>query len=197
MSEDAAAKRRARQTVINLGLSLAATLGIVLVTVLGVPRDDSARHNPADYKAEGQAAAESSNLPILLPELEPGWWANNTRWSASAAAKDGVATWYVGFVGPKNQFIGMTQAFDTNPTWIAFQILNSVLKGTKNVGDVEWTIWQAAEPSDPPKTRDKLWSATIAGPDGSETSLLIYGTGTDAEFTKFATALNVAIEEGK
>ncbi|MEY4981103.1 MAG: hypothetical protein RL174_441, partial [Actinomycetota bacterium] len=48
MSDDAAAKRRAKQTVINLLLSLAATLGIVIVTVLAVPRDDSNRIQPVD-----------------------------------------------------------------------------------------------------------------------------------------------------
>ena len=193
MSEDAAAKRRARQTVINLALSLAATLGIVLITVLGVPRDDSARHNAVDYKAEGVAASESSNLPILLPELESGWWANNTRWTAPTAAKDGVATWYAGFVGPKNQFIGMTQAFGTNPTWVALQLLNSVQTGTKTTGRIEWTVWQAAQLSDPPKTRDHVWSASLTGKNDSQTTLLIYGTATEAEFTKFANALDAAI----
>lgn len=200
MSEDAAAKRRARQTVINLGLSLAATLGIVLITVLGVPRDDSARHNPVDYVAEGQAATESSNLPILLPKLESGWWANNTRWTASAAAKDGVATWYAGFVGPKNQFIGITQAFGSNPTWLALQVATSVQKGTKTIGNIEWTLWQAAEPSDPPKTKDQIWSATLTRGGGeaseSQDALLIYGTATEAEFEEFAKALSDSLGQG-
>ena len=66
---DAAAQRRARQTVINLGLSLAATLGIVLALVLIVPRDDSNRIQPVDFKDIAAGAVETTGLPLIVPEL--------------------------------------------------------------------------------------------------------------------------------
>lgn len=119
-NQDSAAKHRAKQTVINLVLSLVATLGIVLVTVLIVPRDDSNRIKPVDYLAVATAAESSSELNLVAPELPEGWWANQAKWSVGAA--DGVKVWKVGFVGPKNQYIGLTQAFGVNPTWVAQKV---------------------------------------------------------------------------
>jgi hypothetical protein len=45
---DAAAARRARQTLINLLLSLLATVGVMVLLVLAVPRDDSNRVQPVE-----------------------------------------------------------------------------------------------------------------------------------------------------
>lgn len=120
-NEESAAKHRAKQTVVNLALSLLATLGIVLVTVLIVPRDDSNRIQPVDYMAVATAAESSSKLNIAAPALPEGWWANQAQWSAGST--DGVKVWKVGFVGPDNQYIGLTQAFDVNPTWVAQRVL--------------------------------------------------------------------------
>lgn len=118
---DSAAKHRAKQTVINLVLALVATLGIVLVTVLVVPRDDSNRIKPVDYLSAAASAEESSKLNIAAPaDLPEGWWANQAKWSETAA--DGVKVWKVGFVGPQNQYVGITQAFDVNPTWVALAL---------------------------------------------------------------------------
>jgi hypothetical protein len=118
-AEDSAAKHRAKQTVVNLILSIIATLGIVLITILIVPRDDSNRIKPVDYLAVAASAEASSNLNLIAPALPEGWWANQARWST--AASDGVLVWKVGFVGPDNQYIGLTQAFKVNPTWVSLR----------------------------------------------------------------------------
>ena len=118
-AEDSAAKHRAKQTVVNLILSIIATLGIVLITILIVPRDDSNRIKPVDYLAVAASAEASSNLNLIAPALPEGWWANQARWSS--AASDGVLVWKVGFVGPDNQYIGLTQAFKVNPTWVSLR----------------------------------------------------------------------------
>jgi hypothetical protein len=118
-AEDSAAKHRAKQTVVNLILSIIATLGIVLITILIVPRDDSNRIKPVDYLAVAASAEASSKLNLIAPALPEGWWANQARWSS--ASSDGVLVWKVGFVGPDNQYIGLTQAFKVNPTWVALR----------------------------------------------------------------------------
>jgi hypothetical protein len=83
---DAAAKRRAKQTVINLALSLGASLGIVLVLILIVPRDDSNRIQPVDFTSIAMEAEVSSGKEIVAPQLPQGWWSNSARWSASTLA---------------------------------------------------------------------------------------------------------------
>ena len=189
MSEDAAAKRRARQTVNNLVLALVASLGIMIAIVLIVPRDDSNRIQSVDYKSIAAEAHASSDKQIVAPELPSGWWSNSARWSPSPA--DGVQNWYVGFVGPKNQYIGLTQAFGINPTWLAFQLKNSAKTGTQAVGDYTWDIYEALEPSDPPKTKDFMMVLKYNETD----TAIIYGVANPQDFVLLAEAIQSKLTE--
>ena len=183
MSEDSAAKHRAKQTLRNLILSLIACLGLVLAIVLIVPRDDSNRIQPVDYKASASQAASASGEEILAPEIPQGWWANRTNWVANPA--DGVAYWKVGFVGPKNQWIGMTQAFDVNPTWIALLSKNHLPNTESQVGFENWTKWVLAEGSEGERT---LWTLERNG-----NLVALTGSGTEAEFGALATSIETEL----
>ncbi len=183
MSEDSAAKHRAKQTLRNLVLSLIACLGLVLAIVLIVPRDDSNRIQPVDYKAAAAAASSASGQQILAPELPQGWWANRTNWVANPT--DNVAYWKVGFVGPKNQWIGMTQAFDTNPTWIALLSKNHVPNTESKIGYESWAKWALAEGSEGEKT---LWILEL---DGNAVALT--GSATEAEFGALAATIETEL----
>jgi hypothetical protein len=191
MSEDAAAKRRARQTVNNLVLALVASLGIMIAIVLIVPRDDSNRIQSVDYKSIAAEAHASSDKQIVAPVLPDGWWSNSARWSPKPA--DGVQNWYVGFVGPKNQYIGLTQAFGINPTWLAFQLKNSAKTGTQAVGNFTWDIYEAIEPSDPPKTKDFMMVLNYNKTD----TAIIYGVAKPQDFVGLAEAIQTKLLEGK
>jgi hypothetical protein len=191
MSEDAAAKRRARQTVNNLVLALVASLGIMIAIVLIVPRDDSNRIQSVDYKSIAAEAHASSDKQIVAPVLPEGWWSNSARWSPKPA--DGVQNWYVGFVGPKNQYIGLTQAFGINPTWLAFQLKNSAKTGTQAVGNFTWDIYEAIEPSDPPKTKDFMMVLNYNKTD----TAIIYGVAKPQDFVVLAEAIQTKLLEGK
>ena len=182
---DSAKERRARQTVNNLLLSMAATAGLVLAIVLATPRPTTSLIQPIDYVATAKAAAESSNLPVLAPALiDKGWYSNSARWNTNTP--DQVDNWYVGFVGPNNQYLGLTQAFDSNPTWVMLQLKGDLPQGATTVGGVRWTKWKTTVVNDPPKTRDLAWVAEVKS--GSKTDqILIYGTATPADFRKFAT----------
>jgi hypothetical protein len=190
MSEDAAAKRRAKQTVNNLVLALLASLGVMLALILVVPRDDSNRIQPVDYKAIAAEAQASSGQQILAPDLPEGWWSNSARWSPKPA--DGVQNWYAGFVGPKNQYIGLTQAFGINPTWLAFQLKNSAKTGTQAVGNQTWDVYEALERGDTPKTKDFMMVLNYNGSDVA----LIYGVANPQDFVSIATAIQTNLAEG-
>ena len=133
--QSSAAKHRARQTLINLLLALAASVGIALALVMVVPRDDSNLIKPVDYKAIAESVSTSSGMRVLAPaELPVGWWSNSARWSGTTA--DGVQEWHIGFVGPKNQYIGVDQAFNTNPTWIVQKLTEfKLVAEPQTVGD--------------------------------------------------------------
>ena len=180
---DTAAKRRAQQTLINLVLSLLASLGVMLLVLLVVPRDDSNRIKPVDYKTIAKTAATAEARPILAPELPKGWWSNSARWQG--AKSDGVASWYVGFVGPKGHYIGLTQGFESNPTWLTLQTTVSIPNGELSVAGRNWTLYQNPTKNDPPKTRDYILATKMNTDD-----ILLYGTATEAEFKAFATAIN-------
>lgn len=189
MSEDAAAKRRARQTVNNLLLALIASLGIMIAIILVVPRDDSNRIQPVDYKSIAAEAHTSSGKQVVAPELPTGWWSNSARWSPKPA--DGVQNWYAGFVGPKNQYIGLTQAFGINPTWLAFQLKNSAKTGTQAIGPYTWEIYEALEPSNPPKTKDFMMTLAYNEHD----TVIIYGVAKPQDFVEIAKAIQVKLME--
>lgn len=144
--QDSAAKHRAKQTVINLVLSLVACLGIVIVTVLTVPRDDSNRIKPVDYVAAAKTAEASSSLDLVAPVLPEGWWANQAKWNA--VASDGVKVWKVGFVGPQNQYVGVTQGFAVNPTWSALQTLGYEPDTEAVTASPSWTKWKPGPNTD-------------------------------------------------
>jgi hypothetical protein len=191
MSEDAAAKRRAKQTVNNLVLALLASLGVMLAIILVVPRDDSNRIQPVDYKSIAAEAQASSGQQIIAPELPAEWWSNSARWSPKPA--DGVQNWYVGFVGPKNQYVGLTQAFGINPTWLAFQLKNSAKTGTQAVGNRTWDVYEALERGDTPKTKDFMM---VLNYNATDTAIL-YGVANPEDFVSIATAIQSELDERK
>jgi hypothetical protein len=145
------ANRRARQSVINLALSLAATVGVVLLLVMGVPRDDSSRLLRIDYVAEAASASATVGKPLVAPEIPEGWWSNSARLEES----DGVTSWYVGFVTPNNQYIGIRQTYQPNPTWVALQLSGNGKAETRAISNLTWEYWPTLNPSNPPGTRER------------------------------------------
>lgn len=186
---DAAAQRRARQTVINLLLSIAATVGVVILMVLVVPRDDSNQIPRVDYKAVAADATESTGRPLIVPEIEADWWSNSAR--LSTKPKDGTdASWYAGFVGPKNQYIGFIQTFNTNPTWLALELADKAQTGEIVAAGRIWQIWQSVEQHQPAKTRDYMLVSNMY-----QDTFLIYGTASESEFESFAARVSELISK--
>lgn len=183
--KDAAAQRRARQTLINLLLALAATLAVALALVMIVPRDDSNLIKPVDYKAIAENVSTSSGLAVLAPaELPVGWWSNSARWSGAAA--DGVQSWHIGFVGPRNQYIGVDQAFNTNPTWIVQKLTEfEIVSEAKTVGDYTITEYRGIGDRN---SGQSLWLYQLVA---GEEATFFTGTASREEFAQFAKLLDL------
>jgi hypothetical protein len=184
---DAAAKRRARQTLINLLLSLGATIGVMLVLILAVPRDDSNRVQAVDYKELAAQAASQAPGPLLVPAIPVDWYSNSARFRS--ATQDGVATWYAGFVGPNSEFIALTQGFDVNQTWLQIQL--EANKPTEEVvlGNSTWEIFESTKENNPQKSKDFLMLLEY-----DSNAVLVYGVAPRQQLEDFATQLSLLIE---
>lgn len=184
---DAAAKRRARQTLINLLLSLGATIGVMLVLILAVPRDDSNRVQAVDYKELAAQAASQAPGPLLVPAIPVDWYSNSARFRS--ATQDGVATWYAGFVGPNSEFIALTQGFDVNQTWLQIQL--EANKPTEEVvlGNSTWEIFESTKENNPQKSKDFLMVLEY-----DSNAVLVYGVAPRQQLEDFATQLSLLIE---
>jgi hypothetical protein len=190
LSELSAKERRAKQTVNNLLLSLLATAAMVLLIILVVPRDESSRIPKIDYSAVAVEASKSSGNEIIVPTLPDGWWSNQAQWLGQPA--DAVARFEVGFVGPKNEYIGETHAFEVNPTWIALSMKDVVLAENYSNPDsgYTWEIYKSPVVHEPAKTKDTIWMLQI-GTD----AIQLYGTGSKAQFAAITKSIEQQLEE--
>ncbi|MFP3813886.1 DUF4245 family protein, partial [Bacillus sp. SIMBA_005] len=80
---------------------------LVAVIVLVVPRGNPvASTPPVDYASIAQQGQGSEPDALLVPKLPSGWKSNNAE--LRTKTPDKVDSWYIGFVTPKTQFIGIT-----------------------------------------------------------------------------------------
>jgi hypothetical protein len=177
---DAAAQRRAKQTIRNLILSLLVTLGLTAAIVLGVPRDDSNRIVPVDYQAIAETATSSLGTEPLAPPIPTDWYSNGARVENNLD----VQSWYVGFVTEDNQFLGLTQAFESNPSWLALTLQGNWQDGETEISGLKWEIWPTLTPSSPPGTKEYALVHKYG-----DSVVVIFGTADLADFDSLATAI--------
>ena len=186
MSE-AAAQRRAKQTLNNLLLSLAATVGVMVLLVLAVPRDDSNRVQPVDYVAIAEQAAAETSEKLLIPTIPVDWYSNAARYRSSD--QDGVANWYVGFVGPNSEFLAMTQALDVNQTWIQLMLESNKPTGKVELAGQSWQIFESVRENNPPKSKDYMMVLEY-----DKNAVFVYGVAPTEVLEDFALQLTLQIE---
>lgn len=177
------ANHRNRQTINNLIYSLIATLALVAVIVLVVPRGNpTATKPPVDYAAVAQEAQGSEPDRLLVPKLPSTWKSNNAELRTKTA--DRVDSWYIGLITPKEQFIGVTQGFGANDSWVSDQVAKSRIAGTREIDGVTWDVYDnRAGGSDDGNVEYAL--VTHAG----DSSIIVFGTAVDAEFRTVASSL--------
>ncbi len=182
----AAAERRAKQTVRNLIFSMVATLGLVILLVLGVPRDDSNRIAAVDYVQIAAEAEASLGFEVLTPQVPDSWWSNAARLENDL----GVQSWYIGFVTEDNQFIGLSQGFEVNPSWTALTLQGNWLEDETEIAGRTWEIWPTLTPSNPPGTKEYAMLHSFG-----DSAVVIYGTASKEDFNILAELLSLEIED--
>ena len=181
-------KHRQRQTVKNLVLALGASLLVVLVIVLLVPRSAGPIDRDIDVAAVAEQAQVASDDPLAVPELPEGWRANAAELRSSNA--DGVTAWYAGYLTPSNEYVGMYQGLDANPTWVAGLLARTLATGTTTIDGVEWTVYDNRDSGD--DVGNARYGLTTEA--GGSTFVLL-GTATAEEFEVLATALVPTIDQ--
>ena len=179
---DAAAKRRAKQTVNNLALSLIVTVLATVLIIMIVPRDDSMQIPRVDYQLEARNAQEAIGQELFLPEVDEDWWANSARLETTG----GVDSWFIGLVTPANEFIGIQQGFDINPTWLALQLQGNWQSSEIEINDETWEVWEDLTPSQPKET--KHYALVY---EYGQNAILIYGTATKEAIGSIASQVDL------
>jgi hypothetical protein len=131
---------RERQTVNNLVFSLLATLGIVVIIVLMVPRNNPGTvGNPVDWRSVAQQGAGVEPDPLLSPDLPKGWTANAAELRQGTTG--GVDDWHIGFISPDKQYVGLDQGFKANTTWASDELDQIRATGSTTIDGVRWTVY--------------------------------------------------------
>ena len=180
-------KYRMRKTVNNLVFSLLVTVAVVVVIVFAVPRSDKPLHPDIDYSQVAQTTQQSQTQILADPELPDTWSANYAEIRTSKAA--GVASWNIGLIAPGNDFIGLTQGFDANPTWVGQQLEQSTATGVTTIDGIEWTVYDNRGSSDDLGNLEYALTTEAGG-----STYIIFGTGTDAEFEQVASGITSDIQ---
>lgn len=175
--------RRQNQNFLNLIIALLASLAVVAVVVLVVVRPDAAVREPVDYRAISLEA--DAPVPLAAPVLSAEWAANSAVYNGTPT--DGVSSWYVGFVTPEEQFIGLRQGIDANPTWLANQLAGTAPTGSTTIDGIEWAVYDRRAVKD---AGNRAYALSTAG---SRSTFILFGTATDGEFMELATQLTATI----
>ncbi len=172
-------KHRANQTLLNLVVALLGSLAVVVFLVTVVVRPAPAPTDGIDYTTVASQAQGATAEPLLAPVLPDGWSANDARFQETQQ----VPTWYIGFLTPGEQYIGLDQGVGANVTWQAALLGNASETGTVTFDGVQWTVFDQRTSKDPGNFAYSL--ATTHG----DSTVLLHGTASDEEFAVLATAI--------
>lgn len=176
---------RDRQTTRNLVLALLASLGIVVLLVLVVPRGDLEIRPDIDYRAAAEQAQADVGEPLVVPSIPDSWTSNAAELRRGTA--DGVTSWYVGFITAENEFLGFSQGLEANPSWLSNELGGSRATGTADIGGSEWTVYDHRDERD----RGNLEYALTLESDGD--IFIVYGTAGQEEAEQLAESVTESV----
>lgn len=183
---------RQRQTLRNLVLALAASLGIVVVLVLIAPRGTFTNDRSVDVLSIAAKVSTQVQGKVVVPTVPSTWKSNAAEIRRSS---DGVVSWYVGYLTPetssnekeKNEYLGFYQGFAANATWVSDLVGRTKPTTTVTINDVEWVV------HDNRKAGDSVGNARYAMTtvrDGS--TFVLLGTADPDTFTTLAATLSTS-----
>ncbi|TAJ49921.1 MAG: DUF4245 domain-containing protein [Herbiconiux sp.] len=177
---------RDRKTLRNLIYALLVSVGLVAVIVFLVPRTDTSLLPDVDFTQVAAGAQSSMPIPLAVPELPEGWTSNAAE--IRTATRDEVVSWYIGLITPGNQFLGLTQAVDANPSWLADQVAQGYASGVVTIDGVEWTIYDNRS-----STADVGNAKYAMSTESAHTTYVLAGGADPADFETVARAISANV----
>lgn len=172
----AKAAKRANASVIGMIIALVLCVLAFLPVVLMNPAPKGEGFRPAvDVSAAARNASDVAGFTPVTPDTGGAFSPNYARWESGTST--GVPTWEVGYLTPKEAFIGLTQTRQANPTWVLQQAGNLPVTGTRNAGGQEWEL----------RDSGKEQRSMILEYRG--TTIVLSGTASLEEFATLATAV--------
>ncbi|WP_436493772.1 DUF4245 domain-containing protein [Actinokineospora sp. HUAS TT18] len=143
----------------------------------GTPDTDSATTPTVDARADLTRYASSADFPIRLPSLPSEWRANS---SSSGPVATSIAV-RVGWLTP-GRFVQLTQSGAPAEDVVHLETgsADSKASGTVEAGGRSWQVY-------PGRRDEKAWAVEVDG-----ATLVITGSGTEADFRTMATAVLAA-----
>ncbi|WP_395858418.1 DUF4245 domain-containing protein [Arthrobacter sp. KBS0702] len=135
----AAAAKRANASVIGMIIALVLSIAAFLPVVLMNPSPKSDGYHPdINVSAIAKNAAGVAGFTPVAPDTGDTFRSNYARWESGTGS--GVATWEVGYLTPKDSFIGLVQTRQSNPTWLLQQTKSAPVTGTRTAGGRDWQL---------------------------------------------------------
>ncbi|MGD8167780.1 DUF4245 domain-containing protein [Herbiconiux sp. P16] len=130
---------RDRKTLYNLLYALLVCVGLVAVIVFLVPRSEGSLLQSVDYQKVAADAQPSMPIELAVPALPAGWTSNAAEIRTSTG--DDIVSWYIGLLTPGNDYVGITQALDANPSWLNEQVAEGRASGVVSIDGVDWDVY--------------------------------------------------------
>ncbi|QKJ19065.1 DUF4245 family protein [Microbacterium hominis] len=158
---------RSSKNIRNLVAALLATLAILLVIVLAVPRGTPPEAEPIDVEAVAADIAVAEDRIVVSPDVPDQWRVNGARIEG-----DGPRAWTI-IYAPETGFLRVAQGFDADPAWPGRMLSGATPDGTVRIAGVEWTRYDIANPE-----RAGNISAALSVEAGTDI-ILIYGAAAE------------------
>ena len=178
---------RGSQTMRNLFAALIATLAVVIIIVLMVPRGDIERPSSIDVAAVAERVERDIKHPVVVPPVSDDWRVNSaklvsgqpTQWEIIYAPGDGQG------------FLRVSQGIQADAVWASRELQAAKLGEVLTLDGVEWQSYTFADPSKSGNISYAL--STIAGAD----QILVFGSSPEKLIQETAAELAPQIAELK
>lgn len=136
---NAKAAKRANASVVGMVMALlVCVLAFVPIVLMNpLPKSDGYRPNVNVSAVAANAAGVAGFTPVA-PNVGDTFSPNYARWESGTGS--GVPTWEVGYLTPRQAFIGLVQTKQANPTWLLQETNNAPVTGTRSAGGREWEL---------------------------------------------------------